>query len=223
VPGARRREGSKKTLSDALIFDIDGTLWNACSSSAKGWNLALAKLGVPERVSAGQVESVSGKPFERCVDALLPGLRTRHPEFLDTLSGCEQAAVERDGGEFYEGAVETVTRLSHDFPVFLVSNCQEWYLRLFLDFSGLGPVLDGCDCHGQSGKPKSEMLTDIKRGKALSAPVYIGDTAADAAAARAAGMSHIHVSWGFGQPDAEAVVVDSFTELLACLRSATPG
>jgi len=126
---------------------------------------------------------VSGIPFELCVEALLPGLTTRHPELLDTLSGCEQAVVERDGGEFYEGAVETVTRLSHDFPVFLVSNCQEWYLRLFLDFSGLGPVLDGCDCHSRSGKPKSEMLADVKRSKSLSAPVYIGDTPADAAAA----------------------------------------
>ncbi len=165
---------------------------------------------------------MSGIPFELCVEALLPGLTTRHPELLDTLSGCEQAVVERDGGEFYEGAVETVTRLSHDFPVFLVSNCQEWYLRLFLDFSGLGPVLDGCDCHSRSGKPKSEMLADVKRSKSLSAPVYIGDTPADAAAAGAAGMSHIHVSWGFGQPNGEAMVVDSFAELLACLRPVTP-
>jgi hypothetical protein len=35
-------------------------------------------------------------------------------------------------------------------------------------------------------------------------------------------MSHIHVSWGFGQPNGEAMVVDSFAELLACLRPVTP-
>lgn len=60
---------------DAIVFDIDGTLWNACSASAKGWNAGLAKLGIDKQVSPEHIERVAGYPFETCVDLILPGIR----------------------------------------------------------------------------------------------------------------------------------------------------
>jgi beta-phosphoglucomutase-like phosphatase (HAD superfamily) len=32
---------------EALIFDLDGTLWDAAAASTYGWNLALEELGLP--------------------------------------------------------------------------------------------------------------------------------------------------------------------------------
>lgn len=206
-------------MVDAVIFDLDGTLWDASSPSAQGWNLGLAKLGIPSEVSAEQMSMVTGSPVEECVDTLLPGMRTKHPHLLDTLSGCEEAVVRRVGGRFYEGALEAVSELASCSRVFLVSNCQEWYLRLFLDLSELGPALSGFDCHGASGLPKSEMLSRMKRTRSLVEPVYVGDTAGDEVAAQSAGVAHVHVSWGFGKPAGKPRIVDSFTELLDCLRS----
>ncbi len=49
---------------DALIFDIDGTLWNASAASAKGWNQGFAQLGIDRTVSAEEIERVAGQPFE---------------------------------------------------------------------------------------------------------------------------------------------------------------
>jgi phosphoglycolate phosphatase len=205
-------------VTDAVVFDIDGTLWNASSASARGWNLGLAQLGAQAEVTAEQIATVAGSPYEKCVEALLPGMRVRHPDLLEVLSDCERASVERDGGTFYDSALEAVSRLAREFDVFLVSNCQDWYLELFLGFSGLGPLLSGVDCHGRSGLPKSEMLSQMKRAHSLAAPVYVGDTADDEAAARIAGITHIHVSWGFGQPKGNPMIVDSFAELLALLE-----
>jgi phosphoglycolate phosphatase len=207
-------------VTDAVMFDIDGTLWNASSASAEGWNQALEQLGLPGNVSAEQIARVAGSPYEKCVDTLLPGLRASCPGLLDALSRCERASVERSGGAFYDGALETVAQLARDFDVFLVSNCQDWYLELFLGFSRLSPLLSGVDCYGRSGVSKSEMLSRMQRSHSCLAPVYIGDTAGDEAAARLAGISHIHASWGFGQPTGNPLTVSSFAELLSRLRRA---
>ena len=209
-------------VSDAVVFDIDGTLWNASSASARGWNLGLGQLGAKAKVTAEQIAMVAGSPYESCVEALLPGMRARYPGLLEVLGGCERVSVERDGGTFYDGALEAVSRLARELDVFLVSNCQEWYLESFLGFSGLGALLSGVDCHGRSGLPKSEMLSQMKRAHSWAAPVYVGDTAGDEAAARMAGLTHIHVSWGFGQPEDDPMTVDSFAELLALLKRDSP-
>ena len=67
--------------NDTIIFDVDGTLWNACPASAKGWNIGLAKLGINKKVTSEQIESVAGNPYEKCVEILLPGLQKQYPNF----------------------------------------------------------------------------------------------------------------------------------------------
>jgi phosphoglycolate phosphatase len=208
-------------IYDAVIFDIDGTLWNASSASAKGWNLGLASVGIHQKVTSEQIESVAGNPYERCIDLLLPGQREKHPGLLDTLDNYETKAVTSDGGAFYPGVIGGIIRLACDFRVFLVSNCQEWYLNLFIHFSQLGPVLSGVDCYGMSGLLKHEMLLRMKRDHFLQNPVYIGDTESDGKAAALAGIPFIHAAWGFGKPEVESKTVHSFAELLDYLKGKT--
>jgi len=200
--------------NDALIFDIDGTLWNASAATAKGWNLGLESMGIDRRVTPEEIERVTGNPYERCVDILLPGLRERNSGLLDLLDSYEARVVASDGGNFYDGVIDGIFRLAGVCKVFIVSNCQEWYLDVFLRFSRLAPVLSGADCHGISGMAKNDMLSSMQRDHALQHPVYIGDTAQDGREAALAGISFIHVAWGFGEPEDGAQRVHSFTELL---------
>ncbi|MBU1107324.1 MAG: HAD family hydrolase [Candidatus Riflebacteria bacterium] len=205
--------------TDAIIFDIDGTLWNACSASAKGWNAGLASLGIDIQITTEQIESVAGNPYEKCVEILLPGLLAQYPTLLDTFNNYEFEAVVRSaGGTFYDGVIEGVNSLAGSHKIFLVSNCQDWYMKLFLQSSGLDSVLTGFDCHGMSGKPKSEMLSRIKNDYCLKAPIYVGDTAGDETAASLAGIDFIHVSYGFGSPSSNAVSLRSFAALLDYLN-----
>jgi phosphoglycolate phosphatase len=203
---------------DAVIFDIDGTLWDASPVSADGWNSGLAELGIDRRVSTAGIRSVTGNPYEVCVDILLPGLRLDYPGLVQTLNDCEMAAIKSRGGEFFDGAIEGIRGLSPDFKIFLMSNCQEWYLDLFLGFSGIAPLLTGFDCYGASGLPKDRMLRRMKETYRLGDPVYVGDTAGDETGARLAGIGFIHVSWGFGQPEGDTKSVGSFRELVEYLR-----
>jgi phosphoglycolate phosphatase len=202
---------------DSLIFDIDGTLWNASPACAKGWNLGLEQLGIDRKVTPEQIEEVSGHPYEECLDILLPGLRAKIPELFGTLNQYETEAVKSEGGIFFDGVLEGIRQLAGRYKIFLVSNCQEWYVGLFLDLSDLRPVLTGFDCHGLSGLPKNEMLSRLKDHHFLHYPVYIGDTAGDETAAKQAGMAFIHAAWGFGRPEGNPTTVNSFSKLLGYL------
>ena len=206
---------------DALIFDIDGTLWNASATSAKGWNKGLAKLGIDKRINDEQIGMVTGHPYEQCVEMLLPGMRKSYPELFKTLDKYETEAIKSEGGRFFDGVIEGILELADRYKIFLVSNCQEWYLRLFLDFSGLKHILAGTDCNGISGLPKNEMLLRMKRDYALTKPVYIGDTAEDEEAAELADIDFIFASWGFGKPNGTPTTVNTFNELLEHISNKT--
>jgi phosphoglycolate phosphatase len=206
---------------DAVIFDIDGTLWDASAASAEGWTAGLAGAGVRRRITPEQIRSVTGNPYDKCVDILLPGFRAKHPALVEKLQDEEEAAIKARGGDFYDGAVTGIRELERDFKLFLVSNCQEWYLELFLRVSGLRDAFAGFDCHGRAGLSKDRMLAGLKSRYSLKAPVYVGDTAGDETAARLAGIEFVRVTWGFGGPAGESTTVSSFGELVEFLQGET--
>jgi phosphoglycolate phosphatase len=200
--------------NDAIIFDIDGTLWDACPTSAKGWNKGLDKFGIKNKITSSQVRSVAGRPQEECMEILLPGLKETYLNLFEVLDECEKEAIESDGGIFYDGAVEGIKELAKSYKIFVVSNCTEWYLYSFFEFSGLKPILSGFNCNGLSNLPKWEMLIKIKNDFSLKNPVYVGDTASDEESARLSGMDFIHVSHGFGKPKGKTKTFDSFKKLV---------
>lgn len=199
--------------NDSIIFDIDGTLWNACPVSALGWNNGLKKLGIDRKVSAKDIEGVAGHPYDECIEILFPGLARQYPELNGVLEQNETEAIQRLGGVFYDGVLENVPKLSESYKIFIVSNCQEWYLDILLDRARFGNLIEGYDCNGMSGLPKGQMLARLKEKYSLKAPVYVGDTASDQAATDIAGMEFIHAAYGFGTPAKPARSFDSFSAL----------
>jgi len=208
---------------NALVFDLDGTLWDAAAASAYGWNLALEKMGVASRVTAEDIRSVSGMPFTRCVEVLLPELRPASVELLEALDRSERLGISRIAGVLYEGVADGLPRLAEVYGLFVVSNCPSWYLEEFLRVSGFEIYLGGYDCHGMSGKDKPEMLIDLRRRFGLERPVYIGDTQADGQAAARAGMDFGLAGYGFGAIDGVRLLFDSFGELVGYFLEASRG
>jgi phosphoglycolate phosphatase len=203
---------------DSIIFDIDGTLWNASDTTAKAWNQGLLKLGIEKTITRDQVESVTGNPNEICIEILLPGLREKHPTLQATLDEYETKLIKSEGREFYQGVIDGIKELSTKRRIFLVSNCQDWYMDLFLELSGIKENITAHDCHGKSGKTKHEMLTEMKNNYSLKNTVYIGDTQGDEEAARQAEIEFIHAAYGFGTLKNNTSKAHSFPELLNLLK-----
>ena len=209
---------------DALIFDLDGTLWDAAAASTYGWNLALEKLGLSVRVTVDDIRSVSGKPFRQCVATLVPELGTAgaaspggnaYEEAITLIDDHERLGIETIGGALYEGVAEGLRELAKRFRLFIVSNCPGWYLEAFLRISGVGAYFSGSDCHGASGQHKPEMLRALSEKHGLDRPVYMGDTQGDRDAAEAVGMDFAFVSYGFGETGEPSMSFASFGDLTA--------
>jgi phosphoglycolate phosphatase len=205
--------------NDAIIFDIDGTLWDATVASAVGWNNGLGNLGINKKISARDIQKVTGKPQQECVEILFPDLVKEYINLPEVLDKYEIEAIKVQGGIFYDGVINGIEKLSRAYKIFIVSNCQDWYLKLFFEKAGIGEFIFGYDCNGMSGLPKDEMLAKMKEKYSLINPVYVGDTASDEQATAAAGMEFIHVSYGFGKPQNNPKSFDSFYALVDYLTN----
>jgi phosphoglycolate phosphatase len=183
---------------DALVFDLDGTLWDAASATARGWNLALEEMGAASRVDVADIRSVCGTPFTQCVETLLPELCPPSDAVLESLDAHERAALETYGGILYPGVADGLRELAGVYRLFLVSNCPVWYLETFLRTSGFRELFTGWECHGSSGSPKTVMLRDLCKRSSLGRAVYVGDTQGDQNAAEEAGMGFVFARYGFG-------------------------
>jgi phosphoglycolate phosphatase len=202
------------SLPDALIFDLDGTLWDAAEPTTRGWNAALERLGAQTRVTVEGIRSVAGTPFVGCVEILVPELCPPTEATLQTLDIDERAALIEVGGTLFPGVAAGLGDLADVYPLYLVSNCQDWYLDLFMDKSGLAECFAGADCNGLSGLGKADMLLRLADTHGLENAVYVGDTQGDHDSTREAGMSFAFARYGFGSVSEPAPAFDSFGALV---------
>jgi len=202
---------------DSLIFDLDGTLWDACPVTAKAWNEKLAELGLEGDLSGDDIRSVAGLPQQVCIQTLLPSQINQKSNLIAELTIAEKYAVEEKGGELFDGVKEGIIELSKKYKLFIVSNCLDWYLKLFFENPGLKECFTDWDCVGMSGLPKSEMIKGLIETHSLENSVYIGDTEGDEEAALGAGIDFIHAKYGFGKTKGEHKSFNSFGELLEWL------
>ena len=117
---------------DGILFDIDGTLWNANEATASAWNMGAEKWGYKNRITVEDVNRISGTPFEEALKMLFPDFRSEQGELFHEL---ELKVIGAKGGRFYDGVQEGVKNLSESSEIFLISNCPAEYMELFLKLS----------------------------------------------------------------------------------------
>lgn len=208
---------------DALIFDLDGTLWDAAVPTARGWNEALAELGAETRVTVDGIRSVAGTPFLGCVEILVPEICPPTEAMLKTIDVREEQAIAESGGTLFAGVEPGLERLASVYPLYLVSNCQAWYLDLFFAKTGLQKHFAGADCNGYSGHSKREMLDRLAKSQGLTGAVYVGDTQGDHDSAREAGLSFAFARYGFGSVAEAVPAFDAFEALVEHFVASTVG
>ena len=74
---------------DSIIFDLDGTLWNASGSTAVGWSRVAKSLHLSTTITPDSIRSVSGLPFDECVESLFPGLAKMQADLKSLLDLAE--------------------------------------------------------------------------------------------------------------------------------------
>ena len=190
---------------DALLFDLDGTLWDACDTIAMAANEGLTSAGVTLRMDRELVAAQMGLTFDEIWPVLLPGVPEDEWRRIGAaVDSRELPFLRRHGAPLYPGVAEGIARLAARFPLALVSNCQAGYIECFLEHSGLAPHFVDFECHGRTGLPKSQNISALAARHGWNRLLYLGDTEKDGRAARKAGADFAFAAWGFGQLHAAA-------------------
>lgn len=198
---------------DAIIFDLDGTLWDSTETVAESWSVTLSREAVEHRFSAGDIAGIMGCTDREIEDKLFSRFGERAHELCVKCMGEEPAYVAVHGGKIYEKVESTLETLSRDFPLFIVSNCQSGYVEAFLTYSGYGHFFKDYEYLGRKGLSKEENIRLIMVRHGIERAVYVGDTAHDEESAKNAGCDFIHAAYGFGKCRAPFAVIESPAEL----------
>lgn len=200
---------------DSLIFDLDGTLWDTCEACARGWNNVLQRHGIEFRtIVADDVRRVAGKPHDQCMRETFVGLSEAELRVLteETITE-DNRIVAEEGGVLYPGVRDGLLALAHDYPLFIVSNCQSGYIEVFLEQNRFGPLFRDFECWGNTGKPKPDNLRSVIERNRLERPWLVGDTTGDLEAARASGVPFVFASYGFGRCAEAELRLRTFSDL----------
>ncbi|WP_046243891.1 HAD family hydrolase [Hymenobacter terrenus] len=193
---------------DSVIFDLDGTLWDSSVAITEAFQAAKNSVDyIHDDVTLAQVQAVTGQPYEVVYDRLFPNLPAdKFDEYRALCARHELLAAQQHGGQLYPGLEATLGYLrSRGYRLFIVSNCQLGYVEAFFQNSQLERYFEGHQCFGTKKLPKSENIREVVTQYGLRAPVYVGDTSGDLAAAQAAGVPFIFATYGFGRlSEAEA-------------------
>lgn len=209
----------KPNRIDSLIFDMDGTLWDAVDSYAVIWNETLDEFGIAhEPVTRDELIRLMGSYLDDILDALIPNLEMRK-SLLEKVMINEAAMMPRLGGRLYPDVKRLIPELAKDFRLFMVSNCGAEGLDNFVSYNGFEGCFTDLLSHGSTGRSKTENIRALIERYGLKAPVYVGDTRGDAESAHAAGVPMIWCRYGFGHASDADATIDSFSELPDAIES----
>lgn len=187
-------------MRKAVIFDVDGTLWDAVDAITDSWEETAHKFPeVTTTLDEGAVRQLMGQPMDAFV-RLLPELpKERAMEIIELCAKEEIDYLHRHPGHLYPGMKETIECLAKKYELYIVSNCQVGYIEALLETCGLEEYFKDFENFGRTGKKKGENIRILMQRCEIDKAVYIGDTQTDYEATIEAGIPFIYAAYGMGQ------------------------
>lgn len=201
---------------DSIIFDMDGTLWDAVDSYCKIWDTTFSQMGKIQTVSRQELLECMGMPINEIFHKIVK-VNVDEQIFLELLDNNEREMMPLLGGKLYNGVLEGIKLLSTRYKLYMVSNCGADGLKNFLTFTQLMPYFSSTLTHGETLLSKAENIKLLISQHNLRQAVYVGDTQGDCNAAHKAGIPMIYAKYGFGKCEDAEHEIESFPQLLDLL------
>jgi phosphoglycolate phosphatase len=202
-------------LKQGIIFDMDGTLWDAAANVAVSWELALQQCGYPNvHVTEGDMYRLMGKTMDVIAADLFPFVEgAERDKLLQVCCQVENDYLRQHGGTLYPELRATMERLKEQYHLYIVSNCQAGYIEAFLDYYQFHDLFEDMECFGNNGLPKAGNIRQIVERNHLQQAVYVGDIQGDFEATTEAGLPFIHAAYGFGTISEPTPKISALAEL----------
>lgn len=207
-------------MEKAVIFDLDGTLWDATGQVYKIWNCVFERH--PElniRLTQEDMGPYMGKTMGEIGAMLFPDLdKSSRAEIMEKCGKEEVSYLREHGAALYDGVRETVALLKQEYELYIVSNCQNGYVNAFLTAHRFEDDFKDIEMSGRTGKGKGENIRILMERNHITHAVYVGDTQGDEIASRDAGIPFLHAAYGFGTVDHPDGTLQSIRDLPAVLK-----
>lgn len=203
-------------MTQAVIFDLDGTLLNTLGDLTAAVNHALSACGLPCRTE-GEVRSFLGDGVKELIARSCPAdtdgamLAAVLEQYLPYY-----AAHNKDFTAPYAGVVDLLTDLrAAGIKTAVVSNKHEAGVQALCThyFGGLLDLaVGGGDTRPLKPAPDSLLYAMEQLGVTADEVWYVGDSVQDVETAHAAGVRCVAVTWGF--QDADRLAAENPTRLV---------
>lgn len=204
-----------------VLFDLDGTLWNASAPIAESWNIVIEReTGRKGWLTSADIEPVQGRTMDEIADILFGDFP--EDERYSLARKCEvfeNEYIEKTGATLFEGVEETLAKLKDmGVKMAVVSNCQEGYIKAFLDSMDMWKYFVDYEEWGRTMLLKADNIKLVMERNGASKGIYVGDIQKDSDAAHKAGIDCIYASYGFGEINDAVATLKSFDELPGILE-----
>lgn len=220
--------GDRCGWPQAILFDLDGTLIDSAPDIAAAANVLIGEHGRPP-LSVPAVRDMIGDGIKKLVDRAFAA--SGAPIAGDELDKAFHRMMEIYGDHLTiltkpnPGALEIVTAYAKArVKIGVVTNKPQPFTERILAHFGFAPFIDTA-VGGEAGfakKPAPDMLLEACRrlGVSPSRALMVGDSIADVASARAAGIAVLLVEDGYSREPLESLSADGVMKSFAAMPSA---
>ncbi len=209
-----------------IILDLDGTLADTLRDITNSVNVVLAEMGLPPQPIDSIRQYVGDGLPTLCRRALPPSYHHRIAEMAARVAQ-EYRVHDLDHTRLYDGIPALLDGLvARGLPLAVLSNKPEEATRRMVGaLCGRWPfvAVEGFrDDEHRKPDPRTALDIAARMGASPAAVWMVGDSQADVATARAAGMVAVAATWGFRDRDVLVAagpdfLIDRPTDLLALL------
>ncbi|MCD8300774.1 MAG: HAD family hydrolase [Clostridiales bacterium] len=209
-----------KPEKKAVIFDMDGTLWDALDNIVISWNESLSKQGIEDvNVKREDMANLVGKTMDKFAEFYFPDMpREKGLEILAVMEQYENDYLRENGGGLL-GDVADVFEDLHEmgYMVGIVTNAQAGYAEAFMDHFGLRGQVDDFINYGDNLHGKADNIKLMIERNGIGQCWYVGDTTGDYEACQEAEVPFIYAAYGFGEVDAPVLRINCLEEIVELL------
>ena len=199
---------------DGLIFDMDGTLWDAVDAYAQSWTNVFDAKGMNRIMSRSDLQKLMGQDVKSLLANAIPEMtEDERIVFYQDVLAEYKTEIPRIGAKIYPGVTEGLQLLSTKYKLFILSNCDKGGIQLFLNYTNTEKYITAYIEHGMNYMPKYHNMKLLANTYRLNNPIYVGDTDSDREQSDMAGIPFVFVDYGFGATDKYNAAFDDFSEL----------
>lgn len=203
-------------MKKALLFDLDGTLWDSRETITNAWNHVFKKNNIDLIINKEQLDNILGMTSNEIKDSFFKDI-DNIDNLMKECENTENIFIKEQGGILYPNTIEVLKELSNNYDLYIISNCQKGYIESFLEYYKINHLFKDIECSGNTLLNKEKNIKLVLERNNITNAIYIGDTYKDCISALNNNIEFIYAKYGFGNIEYDNYI-NNISELITKLK-----